>query len=246
MARTKDTSCDWYDLRHALLEQAKGESAELLAELPKDLRPVSPDIDAKIHTALKCELRKKHFLAFGRKLYPAISKIALIFLALFLICVLLVTQVSALRKRFYDWIISTQTDHIELRENKEPLKINEKNNEEQYIRGMASIYLTYVPHDLTLHHEEVTEISRTLVYQERDNNNHRFTIHALRKNSTIQIDNSALKEVEIKGGVPAYLTENKGEISLIWSLNDYLITVSSTLGEEETMRIAEGLSLNLR
>ena len=85
-----------------------------------------------------------------------------------------------------------------------------------------------------------------MVYQERDNNNHRFTIHALRKNSTIQIDNSALKEVEIKGGVPAYLTENKGEISLIWSLNDYLITVSSTLGEEETMRIAEGLSLNLR
>ena len=246
MTRTdKDAIIESIELRQALLEQAKSESAELMAELASDMPPIDPEMNTRIYAAMERALRRRRIVSFGRKLYPALSKVAVVFLLLFLISALLVTQVSALRNLFYGWVMSMQEEHIELREEGESLKANEKSGKEQLIKETPTVYLQYLPEGLTLYFEETTDISRKLKYSDFQVAERQLNILILQKDSATQIDNRGLKEVKVQG-MPAFQTENGGEISLVWSANEYLITVSSTLGESETLNIAEGLSLRFK
>lgn len=202
----------------------------------------SPPADQvrRIEKMIRSSERKKVFQSAVRKISPVISKVAVWFLVFFLGTGTVVLASADIREAIYRLIVEQHQRYTQIE-----LQQDDATGQEEYASCGAAYIPTYVPSQVELEGITETRYSIRASYQGGENAElfliFRQTMPT--ENAEIRIDTEDADRVESVqvGGSEGLLVEKEGIIQVVWNTGGTVLTVSSNLGEEETVRFAQGI-----
>ena len=187
------------------------------------------------------EFARKMDKLIGRRKKPyyqmintAGKRVACIFAVIFIAAFTTIMSVSALRNAFKDFFMSIFSDHSEI-------SANVESNEAAPGTIQVNYDIGYDLSDYDVIYEEYDKISRNIIYQ---NENTIIDYQQLVKSEFdmgLNTENAEISTIDISGHDAVYYIDNHQFYHLIWDNGDYIIMISSNIGRNELIDIANSV-----
>lgn len=163
-----------------------------------------------------------------------ISKVAIIFLILFISIATLTVTVDAFRVRLFNTIIKNTEKYLDIQVNEE----SQTNNIEQNIDGFYE--LEYIPNGFELNYVE--DLGDTKIVNYINNKNEEILFNQSPNGTNFQLDSedAEIKEVDIMGN-EGIILKKEGRVTLFWNNEEYSFYLLSTIDEKELISMAKNL-----
>ena len=171
---------------------------------------------------------------YKNKFKSIISKVAIIFLILFISIATLTVTVDAFRVRLFNTIIKNTEKYLDIEVNEE----SQTNNIEENIGGFYE--LEYIPNGFEL--DYVENLGDTKIVNYINNRNEEILFNQSPNGTNFQLDSedAEIKEVDIMGS-EGILLKKEGRVTLFWNNDEYSFYLVSTIDEKELISMAESL-----
>ena len=142
---------------------------------------------------------------------------------------MLVVSVDAVRLKLFEFFMVDKDGYTDLQPSDGKVIENE----------MPEFYLIYVPEGYALSLKNVEQGMTTIIY--KDDNDQYINFEAYTSNdTTASIDNENLQREQIRvNEFEGWHFYNDDFDMVVWQVGDYLLNISSSLGKEETLKIAQ-------
>ena len=118
----------------------------------------------------------------------------------------------------------------------------QKEETSQPPRTLETIYEpTYIPDGFELVVDDLLTVSHFMYYEKGGKS---FSFDQGIMNGVISVDSENMKrETVVIQGYEGQMNSKKGETILVWATNEYIFTISSNLGKEEILKVAESVAV---
>jgi len=231
--------------KEATLEAASIKGKQLIEEVENDSYLPSFQFSQRIQQVIQTETSRSQPFRFFKQLYLGFSKASVWILLALIVLLVTVSNVAAAR----DWVSKLIIDanpkfvtyYLQPKE-----QATDPSNEDmaRTILPIGVYFPSYLPEGMRLVQFEYTQTE--LLYQYLDDSGNFIEIQILGAGATVNLDNENLEEqsLETVDGIEATYTKKLGHSLLIWSDEDNIFIVRTTLSKEETLQIARGLLKN--
>lgn len=171
---------------------------------------------------------------YKNKFKSIVSKVAIIFLILFISIATLTVTVDAFRVRLFNTIIKNTEKYLDIQVNEE----SQTNNIEQNIDGFYE--LEYIPNGFELNYVE--DLGDTKIVNYINNKNEEILFNQSPNGTNFQLDSeeAEIKEVDIMDN-EGIILKKEGRVTLFWNNEDYSFYLLSTIDEKELISMAKSL-----
>lgn len=178
--------------------------------------------------------RKQTKNKYKKNFKSIISKVAIIFLILFISIATLTVTVDAFRVRLFNTIIKNTEKYLDIQVNEE----SQTNNIEQNIDGFYE--LEYIPNGFELNYVE--DLGDTKIVNYINNKNEEILFNQSPNGTNFQLDSedAEIKEVDIMGN-EGIILKKEGRVTLFWNNEEYSFYLLSTIDEKELISMAKNL-----
>lgn len=198
-----------------------------LIEVPKSLDKWFVEFNNDLESKETKNKYKKNFKSI-------ISKVAIVFLILFISIATLTVTVDAFRVRLFNTIIKNTEKYLDIEVNEE----SQTNNIEQNIDGFYE--LEYIPNGFEL--DYVEDLGDTKIVNYINNKNEEILFNQSPNGTNFQLDSedAEVKEVDIMGN-EGLILKKEGRTTLFWNNDEYSFYLLSTIDEKELISMAKNL-----
>ncbi len=178
--------------------------------------------------------RKETKNKYKNNFKSVISKVAIIFLILFISIATLTVTVDAFRVRLFNTIIKNTEKYLDIQVNEE----SQTNNIEQNIDGFYE--LEYIPNGFELNYVE--DLGDTKIVNFINNKNEEILFNQSPNGTNFQLDSedAEVKEVDIMGN-EGIIIKKEDRTTLFWNNEEYSFYLLSTINEKELISMAKSL-----
>ncbi|MGO1652984.1 DUF4367 domain-containing protein [Senegalia sp. (in: firmicutes)] len=171
---------------------------------------------------------------YKKKFKRIISKVAIIFLILFISIATLTVTVDAFRVKLFNTIIKNTEKYLDIEVKEE----SKKDNIEQNIDGFYE--LEYIPNGFEINY--IKDLGDTKIVNYINNKNEEILFNQSPNGTKFQLDSeeAEVKEVDIMGN-DGVILKKEGKTTLFWNNEEYSFHLLSTIDEEELISMAESL-----
>jgi hypothetical protein len=227
----------------AMLEAAKNEKQQLLAELKdEDFQP-SEAFQSNIRLLIDEKTKKKKNDVFFAKFISACSRASGFVLLALVIIFLALPKIPAMRNALTSWAMKANPEFVQS-------YLENNNLQSSTIAREISLNAfqlaphnpAYLPEGMQLMRFEYN--SPDVLYRFRDGTGRYLNIEVLKfgANFNLNTDDQEVRSIENLNGFEAVYSLSQGKSSLIWSDGTYLFMVSTDLSKEEALKVADGLA----
>ncbi|MGO1470474.1 MAG: DUF4367 domain-containing protein, partial [Tissierella sp.] len=165
-----------------------------------------------------------------------ISKVAIIFLILFISIATLTVTVDAFRVKLFNTIIKNTEKYLDIEVNEEPK--SEINKIEQNIDEFYE--LEYIPGGFEL--DYVEDLGDTKIVNYINNKNEEILFNQSPNGTNFQLDSedAAIREIDIIGN-EGIILKKEDRTTLFWNNEEYSFYLLSTINEKELISMAKSL-----
>ncbi|NMA85810.1 MAG: DUF4367 domain-containing protein [Tissierellia bacterium] len=198
-------------------------------EIPKSLDNWFLKFNQNFESKIKKNRYKNNLKKF-------ISKVAVVFLVLFISAKVLTTTTDAFKIKSF-WIVSTgDNKYIDIK------IVDEDKDEEDIIRAKTKDYYLpeYIPHGFKLDSISYIDKIKTIVYTNSINGEIIFRQGPNGTSFRVDTENSKVGDVNI-GGWAGLAVSKKGSNTLFWHNDEYSFLLTSSIEKKELIKIAESL-----
>ena len=198
-----------------------------LIEVPKSLDKWFVEFNNDLESKETKNKYKKNFKSI-------ISKVAIVFLILFISIATLTVTVDAFRVRLFNTIIKNTEKYLDIEVNEE----SQTNNIEQNIDGFYE--LEYIPNGFEL--DYVEDLGDTKIVNYINNKNEEILFNQSPNGTNFQLDSEGgeVKEVDIMGS-EGIILKKEDRTTLFWNNEEYSFYLLSTIDEKELISMAKSL-----
>ena len=198
-----------------------------LIEVPKSLDKWFVEFNNDLESKETKNKYKKNFKSI-------ISKVAIVFLILFISIATLTVTVDAFRVRLFNTIIKNTEKYLDIEVNEE----SQTNNIEQNIDGFYE--LEYIPNGFEL--DYVEDLGDTKIVNYINNKNEEILFNQSPNGTNFQLDSEGaeINKVDIMGNEGVIL-KKEGKNTLFWNNEEYSFYLLSTIDENELISMAKSL-----
>lgn len=178
-------------------------------------------------------LVKRRNKSYYKMINTAAKRAACILGIIFVVSFTTIMSVSALREAFWEFFINTF-------ERFSVVRSAEKDNSPTTIKDFYEI--SDGLDNYSIIYSEQDEISVNIIYE--DNLNHSIDFSQYVKSEfdiAVNTENADVSPVEISGKKAIYYIDDQGYSNLIWDNDDYIIVISSNIGKDILIRMAESV-----
>lgn len=178
--------------------------------------------------------RKQTKNKYKKNFKNILSKVAIIFLILFISIATLTVTVDAFRVRLFNTIIKNTEKYLDIEVNEE----SQTNNIEQNIDGFYE--LEYIPNGFELNYVE--DLGDTKIVNYINNKNEEILFNQSPNGTNFQLDSedAEIKEVDIMGS-EGIIIKKEDRTTLFWNNEEYSFYLLSTINEKELISMAKSL-----
>ena len=136
------------------------------------------------------------------------------------------------------WFVDRGDSHDDFRYKQS----EQKEETSQPPRTLETIYEpTYIPDGFELVVDDLLTVSHFMYYEKGGKS---FSFDQGIMNGVISVDSENMKrETVVIQGYEGQMNSKKGETILVWATNEYIFTISSNLGKEEILKVAESVAV---
>jgi hypothetical protein len=229
----------------AMLEAARVRSPQLMDEVKDDPYEPSARFTSRINQMIRSENERKSPFSVLDRLYSACSRAAEWALIVILLMLIIVPNVAAARDWVTKLVMDSNPEYVTyyLQSNQHAAEQNFQ-MEMQKTLPLGAYYPTYLPEGMKL--TTLQYSGDAVLYQFEDGSDNLVTIEVLGSGSTVNIDNENLEEksIEVINGIEAHYSRKNGVSFLIWSDDDLVFNIITTLSKKELLQISSGLTAN--
>lgn len=144
---------------------------------------------------------------------------------------MLIVSVDAVKLKLFEFFMVDKDGYTDL----QPSNGNVMENE------IPEFYLSYVPEGYTRSFKNVEQGAITIIYE--DDNGQYINFEAYNSNdTTASIDNENLQREQVRvNEFEGWYFYNDEFDMVVWQVGDYLLNISSSLGKEETLKVAKNI-----
>lgn len=213
------------NFKKALSDSINEEYNKLIPEM--EMHTFSPEFEKKMKKLI--HRRKKPYYKFVNTVG---KRAACITAAFILASSTAIISVEALRTKFPGFFINTKKTHS-------TIKSEDKTNCPETIEEIYGI--TYDLNGFTVDFKDYDKYNRNITYKNRDIQLS-FEQHAkLSYDEDINTEDAVLHNIEINGSHGIYFLDNHNYDNIIWDNGDYVFLLSSNIGKNELIEIAESV-----
>ncbi len=171
---------------------------------------------------------------YKSKFKSIISKVAVIFLILFISIATLTVTVDAFRVKLFNTIIKNTEKYLDIEVKEE----SQTNNIEKNISGFYE--LEYLPNGFELNYVDDLGDTKIISYINKKNEEILFNQSPNGTNFQLDSEDAEVKEVDIMGNEGVIL-KKEGKNTLFWNNEEYSFYLLSTINEKDLISMAKSL-----
>ena len=223
---------------------AAEKSESRLREETEEERTKSPSELAvkRLERMLVQKVRKNNLKQFGKTAWKIGSRIAIAIMIIITVGLTTVMSVDALRSRFTEFLLTFHSEYTEL-------ELHETTNTGTAVEGGQILRITgsympaYTPEGFSLKSMMLDEQANDLEYENDEGMFISFSGYTRDALSNIDTENADSLEIVDVNGRSGLLVMKEGVYTLAWSRDDYYFILTSNVSRDETLRIAQSVSL---
>lgn len=196
-------------------------------KVPKSLDKWFEDYNRKLE-------ERKNRKKYKERFKSIFSKVAIVFLVLFISMSILTVTVDAFRVKLLNIIMNNTEKYLEI-------DVSDSNGVENIQRNLEGFYeLEYIPSGFKI--DYVEDLGDTKVVSYVNNRDEEILFNQSPSGTNFQLDseNAEVKEININGN-EAVILNKEGRTTLFWNNEEYSFYLISTIGEEELIKMSKSL-----
>ena len=196
-------------------------------KVPKSLDNWFEDYNRKLE-------ERKNRKKYKERFKSIFSKVAIVFLVLFISMSILTVTVDAFRVKLLNIIMNNTEKYLEI-------GVSDSNGVENIHRNLEGFYeLEYIPSGFKI--DYVEDLGDTKVVSYVNNRDEEILFNQSPSGTNFQLDseNAEVKEININGN-EAVILNKEGRTTLFWNNEEYSFYLISTIGEEELIKMSKSL-----
>ena len=196
-------------------------------KVPKSLDNWFEDYNRKLE-------ERKNRKKYKERFKSIFSKVAIVFLVLFISMSILTVTVDAFRVKLLNIIMNNTEKYLEI-------DVSDSNGVENIQRNLEGFYeLEYIPSGFKI--DYVEDLGDTKVVSYVNNRDEEILFNQSPSGTNFQLDseNAEVKEININGN-EAVILNKEGRTTLFWNNEEYSFYLISTIGEEELIKMSKSL-----
>ena len=256
-------------LRHVAQLRQKELEEEFNQQAPEQGPMETPRLDARVHRLLKAKNKQRRYRRKGLMASKMLMVALIAIVAILAVSTVLFAVSPGFRQIINNFDLQWESDHVkitlpddedrqslapvetkpgeEVADNEEPADTSAEASGQETKEGNSDSNLfapTYIPEGFELADIQYGSLLTMLDYR-KDDQYVKISIYSSR-NTNISMDTESTEyffDYQVQG-YPAITAVNQNSVTLLWNDGECLFQVRTSLGIEETLRIAESLTLN--
>ncbi|MBS1348212.1 MAG: DUF4367 domain-containing protein [Firmicutes bacterium] len=256
-------------LRHVAQLRQKELEEEFNQQAPEQGPMETPRLDARVHRLLKAKNKQRRYRRKGLMASKMLMVALIAIVAILAVSTVLFAVSPGFRQIINNFDLQWESDHVkitlpddedrqslapvetkpgeEVADNEEPADTSAEASGQETKEGNSDSNLfapTYIPEGFELADIQYGSLLTMLDYR-KDDQYVKISIYSSR-NTNISMDTESTEyffDYQVQG-YPAITAVNQNSVTLLWNDDERLFEVWTSLGIEETLRIAESLTLN--
>ena len=256
-------------LRHVAQLRQKELEEEFNQQAPEQGPMETPRLDVRVHRLLKAKNKQRRYRRKGLMASKMLMVALIAIVAILAVSTVLFAVSPGFRQIINNFDLQWESDHVkitlpddedrqslapvetkpgeEVADNEEPADTSAEASGQETKEGNSDSNLfapTYIPEGFELADIQYGSLLTMLDYR-KDDQYVKISIYSSR-NTNISMDTESTEyffDYQVQG-YPAITAVNQNSVTLLWNDDERLFEVWTSLGIEETLRIAESLTLN--